>query len=188
MDNQRLILFIVFSFSLLLLWEAWQDQHAPPPPIATTQSNLPAVSTPPTPSQALNAPVAAPAQTGLASGARAIVETDVLRATIDANGGDLRQLKLLAYRETEDKNQIFSLFEDTRTRPYLAQSGLIGPGMPTHRSVFQINPGTYRLSGGAVRVEVPLVWHECRDRRARGKDLCFQARQLHRRRQYPRDQ
>jgi len=29
MDNQRLILFIVFSFSLLLLWEAWQDKQAP---------------------------------------------------------------------------------------------------------------------------------------------------------------
>ena len=51
MDNQRLILFIVFSFSLLLLWEAWQDKHAPAP-IA------PATVSAPTPSQALNAPAA----------------------------------------------------------------------------------------------------------------------------------
>jgi YidC/Oxa1 family membrane protein insertase len=57
-----------------------------------------------------------------------VVETDVLRATIDANGGDLRELQLLPYRETEDKNQIFTLFEDSRTRPYLAQSGLVGEG------------------------------------------------------------
>src|SRR5574340_382278 len=82
MDNQRLILFIVFSFSLLLLWEAWQDKHAPPPPAAVT-ANAPAAgtSTPPVPSQGLNAPAAAPAQTGFVKGARAIVETDVLRAT-----------------------------------------------------------------------------------------------------------
>ena len=31
MDTQRLIAFIVFSFSLLLLWEAWQDYNRPKP-------------------------------------------------------------------------------------------------------------------------------------------------------------
>ena len=159
MDNQRLILFIVFSFSLLLLWEAWQDKHAPAP-AAPTAASTPAGSAAPTPSQALNAPAAAPGQGGLAKGARALVETDVLRAVIDANGGDLRQLQLLAYRESEDKNQTFTLFEDSRTRPYLAQSGLIGKNLPTHRSVFELNPGTYRLAGGAARLEIPLVWND----------------------------
>jgi len=154
MDNQRLILFIVFSFSLLLLWETWQDKHAPAPVAPATVSA-------PTPSQALNAPAAAaPAQAGFAKGQRAQVETDVLRATIDANGGDLRQLQLLPYRETEDKNQVFTLFEDDRTRPYLAQSGLVGKDLPTHRSVFQLNPGIYRLAGGAAQLEVPLVWND----------------------------
>jgi len=154
MDNQRLILFIVFSFSLLLLWETWQDKHAPAPV-------APASVSAPTPSQALNAPAAAaPAQTGFAKGQRAQVETDVLRATIDANGGDLRQLQLLPYRETEDKNQVFTLFEDDKTRPYLAQSGLVGKDLPTHRSVFQLNPGVYRLAGGAAQLEVPLVWND----------------------------
>ncbi|MDP2057664.1 MAG: membrane protein insertase YidC, partial [Thiobacillus sp.] len=159
MDNQRLILFIVFSFSLLLLWEAWQDKSAPAP-TAPSATSAPATSAP-TPSQALNTPAAAPAQkTGVAKGVRAVVETDVLRATIDANGGDLRELQLLSYRETEDKNQIFTLFEDDQTRPYLAQSGLVGEGLPTHRSVFQLNPGTYRLAGGAAQLEVPLVWND----------------------------
>ena len=32
MDTQRLILFVIFSFSALFLWEAWQREHAPPPP------------------------------------------------------------------------------------------------------------------------------------------------------------
>jgi YidC/Oxa1 family membrane protein insertase len=165
MDNQRLILFLVFSFSLLLLWEAWQSKHAPAPdaPATTTESAAPAAAAVPTPSQALNAPAAAeaaPAASGFAQGARAVVETDVLRATIDANGGDLRALQLLDYRETEDKDGIFTLFEDSQTRPYLAQSGLVGTGLPTHRSVFQLNPGTYRLAGGAAQLEVPLVWED----------------------------
>ena len=159
MDNQRLILFIVFSFSLLLLWEAWQEKHAPPP-AAVTATGAPAASAPPTPGQALNAPAAAPTQAGLAKGARAVVETDVLRATIDANGGDLRQLELLSYRETEERNRVFTLFEEDSTQPYLAQSGLLGKDLPTHRSAFQLTPGTYRLTGGASEVEVPLVWSD----------------------------
>ncbi len=159
MDNQRLILFIVFSFSLLLLWEGWQSKHAPQPVIPVTTS-VPAASTPPTPGQTLNAPAATPAQAGFSKGARAVVETDVLHATIDASGGDLRELKLLNYRETEDKNKVFTLFEDTQTQPYLAQSGLVGKDLPTHRSTYQLNPGTYRLTGGAVQVEVPLVWSD----------------------------
>lgn len=35
MDTQRLILFFIFSFSLLLLWDAWQkDQRPKPAPVA----------------------------------------------------------------------------------------------------------------------------------------------------------
>src|SRR5574340_684157 len=125
MDNQRLILFIVFSFSLFLLWEAWQDKHAPPPVTATaTAPAATGSSVPPAPTQALNAPAAAPAEHGLAKGARAVVETDVLRATIDANGGDIRRLELLPYRETQARNEVFTLFEEDPTQPYLAQSGL----------------------------------------------------------------
>lgn len=159
MDNQRLILFIVFSFSLLLLWEAWQDKSAPQPTVPSATS-APATGVP-APSEALKAtaPPATPS-TGFGRGSRAVVETDVLRATIDANGGDLRELKLLQYRETEDKNQVFTLFEDSQTQPYLAQSGLVGKGLPTHRSMFQLNPGTYRLTSGDAQLEVPLVWDD----------------------------
>jgi YidC/Oxa1 family membrane protein insertase len=162
MDNQRLILFIVFSFSLLLLWEAWQSKHEPALPSGVGTSEQSAV---PSPSQELATSAAVPSspstvQSGLSKGDRAIVETDVLRAEIDANGGDLRNLQLLPYRETEDKSKVFTLFEDSTNRPYLAQSGLIGQGMPSHRTPFQINPGTYRLSGGAAQLEVPLVWSD----------------------------
>ncbi|KAB2319827.1 membrane protein insertase YidC [Betaproteobacteria bacterium SCN1] len=162
MDNQRLILFIVFSFSLLLLWESWQSRHAPTPAPTPAAQSAAVPGAAPTPSQALNAPAApAPAVAAFARGVRAVAETDVLRATIDANGGDLRMLQLLPYRETDDKKQIFELFEDDESgRPYIAQSGLIGKDMPTHRSVYQLNAGTYRLTNGAARLEVPLVWDD----------------------------
>ena len=34
MDTQRIILFIVFSFSCFLLWGEWQKTHAPVQPAA----------------------------------------------------------------------------------------------------------------------------------------------------------
>ncbi|HEY0662998.1 MAG TPA: membrane protein insertase YidC [Thiobacillaceae bacterium] len=156
MDTQRLILFIVFTFSLMLLWQEWEKKHAPAP-VAPVAATAPASSAP-TPTQALNAPAAAPEQAALVKGQRAVVETDVLRATIDSNGGDLRELQLLPYRETEDKNEVFTLFEDDRASPYIARSGLVGKDMPSHRTAYQLKPGTYRLAGGANEVEVPLVW------------------------------
>lgn len=162
MDNQRLILFIVFSFSLLLLWESWQGRHQQPQPGAQPG----AAQVAPTPSEALNTPAgnstASPAVTPtgalLPHGQRAIVETDRVRAEIDSNGGDLRILQLLPYHETDDKSKVFTLFEDNTNRPYVAQSGLVGSGLPTHRTAFQLNPGIYRFANGAARIEVPLIW------------------------------
>src|SRR5258706_15648137 len=46
MDTQRLILFFVFAFSLLLLWEAWQKEFRPAAPASPpTQGTVPMPST-----------------------------------------------------------------------------------------------------------------------------------------------
>ena len=29
MDTRRLVLFVIFSMSILMLWDSWQRQHAP---------------------------------------------------------------------------------------------------------------------------------------------------------------
>jgi YidC/Oxa1 family membrane protein insertase len=41
MDTQRLILFVIFSFSALFLWERWQDEHRPPVPPPAAQQAAP---------------------------------------------------------------------------------------------------------------------------------------------------
>src|SRR5207342_558549 len=67
MDTQRLILFVVFSFSLLLLWEAWQKETRPPVAVEATTQGPAAVPTPSSPTGAPSAkgsvapPGAAPA-------------------------------------------------------------------------------------------------------------------------------
>ncbi len=158
MDTQRIIAFIVFSFSLLLLWEAWQDYNKPPAvPEARTQSAAPAetASVPSAPGMALKP--AAPDQTSgaAAQGARARVITDVLDAEIDANGGDLRNMVLTSYLRN-DSTEPLNLFEEKSGRNYFAQTGFVGEGLPTHKTVFELTPGEYRLKDGENQISIDL--------------------------------
>jgi YidC/Oxa1 family membrane protein insertase len=108
----------------------------------------------PKPSQALS-PAAPAAETGkVQPGARAKVITDVLNAQIDANGGDLRELVLTSYRRNEDASQPFHLFEEKAGRDYFAQLGFIGGALPTHKTVFELAPGEYRLKDGENELKV----------------------------------
>ena len=55
MDTKRLILFIIFSFSILMLWDAWQREHAPlvnPQADTTTQQQAANGTVPQTAKQA----------------------------------------------------------------------------------------------------------------------------------------
>src|SRR5437879_13615043 len=94
MDTQRLILFFVFSFSLLLLWEAWQKELRPPVPATpSTQTGVP------TPSSRSGTPAksveAVPSNGGPASRPRERprVRTDRILAAIDTGGGNLDTLE-----------------------------------------------------------------------------------------------
>lgn len=161
MDTQRLILFVVFSFSLLLLWEAWQNKDQPQPTAQTQQQAAQqSASVPvPTTTPATGAAPAAASAAGLAKGARAVVRTDLFTAEIDADGGDLRSLVLNKYHETEHANQPLQLLEDNQAKPYVAQSGLLGAG-PNHKTVYQLTPGTYQLAAGQDTVSVPLSYQD----------------------------
>ncbi|NWG87878.1 MAG: membrane protein insertase YidC [Hydrogenophilaceae bacterium] len=159
MDTQRLIAFVVFSFSLLMLWEAWQDYNKPEQPATVAaQQAAPSQAALPTPGQALQATaaVAAAPTGGVAKGARAQVKTDVLTAVIDTNGGDIRELVLTQYRQDEDKTQPFKLFEERQGRNYFAQSGLVGKDLPNHKTVFELVPGDYQLKPGQDVVKLSL--------------------------------
>lgn len=164
MDTQRIIAFIVFSFSLMLLWESWQSYNNPKPAVEAqaTHTSVPAApvsSSLPTPGQTL-APDAKPTETGqVQNGARAKIVTDVLSAEIDANGGDLRELVLTSYRQNEDATQPFRLFEEKPGRNYFAQLGFIGGELPTHKTLFELVPGEYRLKDGQNELKVSLKAH-----------------------------
>jgi YidC/Oxa1 family membrane protein insertase len=140
MDTRRLILVLIFTFSSFMLWESWQKYNQPKPAANAVATTTPG-SAAPTPSVSLQ-----PGSTGSAApvvsaaaiapvGETFIVSTDLLKATISAQGGDLVELELLRYKEHGNKDKNFFLFE--AKHQYMAQSGLIGEGLPTHRSIFK---------------------------------------------------
>jgi YidC/Oxa1 family membrane protein insertase len=157
MDSKRLILFVIFSFSIMMLWEAWQRDHAPlsQQPAAemtpTADENVPKM---PAQSQAPHE-----TQAGLQQGQRIRVRTDLIEAEIDTMGGDLRRTTLLKYRDSDDKSKDLVLLEDTPPKIYVAQSGLIGNGLPTHKTVYSSPLADFTLPEGQEKLDVRLSWN-----------------------------
>ena len=166
MDNRRLILLLVFSFSLIMLWDAWQRQGAPKSAtttIATTVSTGTPAGTVPTPTFPTagtgGAPAAVPASVALSApgAASAKIKTDLYVADISSQGGDITRLELVGYPDTENKSRNFILFDSGEKHIYLAQSGLIGEGLPNHKSDWKLVAGSEQvMKDGEQQLEVRL--------------------------------
>ena len=169
MDIKRTVLWVVFSLSILLLWDNWMRYTGKPSmffPTANQQAKPAAGAAP----AAANGEVpqatasAAPAVAGAAAvpGAAAApaksetvtITTDVLKAEIASVGGELRRLELLKHKDTQDPTKNVVLFDASPSRTYLGQTGLIGGAFPNHRTSYTIEPGSRTLDSGN---EVKLV-------------------------------
>ncbi|HNC21341.1 membrane protein insertase YidC [Accumulibacter sp.] len=156
MDNRRLLLLIVFSFSLVMLWDAWQKYSQPKAasPAASAVAEAPA----PKPSVNLHAPLpSAPVTTDVAGADKSetvTVRTDLYVAEVAKQGGDLVRLEFKAYKDSNNKAKNFALFE--AKHQYLAQSGLIGESLPNHKTLFSVTSGNRELAGDARTVELRL--------------------------------
>jgi YidC/Oxa1 family membrane protein insertase len=153
MDTQRLILFLVFSFSLLFLWQEWQKEHRPVVPAAPTSPlSAPAPSAPGTAPAAPGASVV-PAVNAPQSGQRVHVRTDTMVAEIATQGGDLVYLELLQHKDTLDGSKNLVLLGPEHR--YSAQSGLTG-GLPFHRTLYTTAELESTLAPGKDKLEVRL--------------------------------
>jgi YidC/Oxa1 family membrane protein insertase len=175
MDTKRLILFIVFSFSLLMLWEGWQGSHLPPaaPPVANNAASTQQTGVP-TPSPVVRpsaVPGAVPGTVpGAAEGAAEPqikrqpieVQTDMVRAQIDPVGGNVIRLALLRHKDSVNNGEDFALLGPQHR--YAAQSGLIRdqlpgqnkPALPNHKTLFSADAQSYVLRDGQDVLEVRL--------------------------------
>src|SRR5258707_9081991 len=169
MDTQRLILFLVFSFSAFLLWGEWQKAHTPPPaPVAqqaapATRDTGAASKDLPTPSaQSLptvtGAAGAVPGQAGTAPAGQAItIRTDLYTAEVDTAGGVISMVALSQHRDSQDDTKPYLALQRNAERTYVAQAGLLGEGLPNHRTLYEALPGPRELAAGADSIELKLM-------------------------------
>lgn len=89
------------------------------------------------------------------------VTTDLLVAEISTVGGDLRRLQFLKHRDAKDKEKPFVLFQDKKSDTYIAQSGLLGEGLPTHNTEYvpEVEGDDLQLAAGKDEIQVRLQAH-----------------------------
>ena len=163
--NKRTILWIVFTVSLVILWNNWMVSNGkqsmfsatPPAKVATAPTTATA------PNGTAGVPAAA-AQPGTVPGVapqpaapapvraeRITITTDVVKAEIDTMGGVIRHLELLKYPDQYDKTKNQVLFNVAGNNVYLGQTGLIGSTpagvLPNHNTPFVARPGMRTLDG-----------------------------------------
>jgi YidC/Oxa1 family membrane protein insertase len=162
MDSRRLILVIIFTLSSFLLWQNWEQYKQPKPPAGAATAAAQAVGdSAPRPSVDLQTGVPTPGVSAAAvptapvvAGETFTITTDLLQATISAQGGDIVRLELFKYKEKDHQDKNFVLFDSKHQ--YFAQSGLIGEGLPTHRTLFRRVVGPSELAADADTLQVRL--------------------------------
>ncbi|HZW13780.1 MAG TPA: membrane protein insertase YidC [Noviherbaspirillum sp.] len=162
MDIQRTVLWVVFSLSLVLLWDNWMRYNGKPSmffPSATQQAAKPAAGGAPAPasdvpqaSAPAAAPSAVPAGPAPVKSEIVTITTDVIKADIDTIGGELKRLELLKHKDTIDQTKNMVLFDSgtNAKHTYVAQTGLIGAAansLPNHKSSYAAKPGPRALDG-----------------------------------------
>ena len=177
-DIRRTILWVIFGFSMVLLWDKWQLHNGnkatflPSPaavggaapaagasaPLAGATS-VPASTAPAVASIGASALPGTPAPAAPAAREKIEVTTDVYRLTFDGEGGSLVHAELLKHADMTDKAKNFVLFDESTQRVYAAQTGLIGGSFPTHKTVMTAVPGPRALKDGenelTIRFESP---------------------------------
>lgn len=145
----------------MLLWESWQRTQQP---IArTAPAIVPKAVVPTTGSAPDRAATVSPEAIAVATqqkaqaGQRITVKTDYLTAEINTVGGDLRRLEFLQQRDSKNKNKPFVLLQEQGVHTYIAQTGLLGTGLPTHNTTFTAQASEYLLTEGKDTIEVRLL-------------------------------
>ena len=173
MDTQRLIALIVFTFSGLMLWEAW-NKHGNAPAVSQKAPQIQAGAVPQSGSTDKIAPPVSSATAAATSGVptaatmpsasasesksakRISVNTDLLSVELDTQGGDIRSVTLLKHAAHGDATRKFKLMQDKASAYFIAQSGLLGQGLPNHTAIWTASGDMFEL-GGSETLEVKLT-------------------------------
>lgn len=171
-DIRRTILWVIFGFSMVMLWDQWQVHSGkkatffPSPaqqvaPVANQPASVPgANNTAGVPSAVVAAGSTTSAATvpgGTSPAAAPVpkerieVATDVMKLTFETEGGSLVRTEFLKHVDMDDKSKNFVLLDENKDRVYMAQTGVIGGAtagaFPTHKTPMTVS-GARSLKDG----------------------------------------
>jgi YidC/Oxa1 family membrane protein insertase len=168
---------MIFSFSLLMLWNNWQVHQGNPSLLGgqtpTTETTTPAATAAETdatstPKGVPNAPATASvnASAGNVPGVSTTTvtqaqtvdfKTDVLALSFDLQGAQLVRADLLAFPSREEKDQPFVLLNNRGGQTYVVQSGLTGAPAgslyPTHLAQYTLITNERELNGDQLIIK-----------------------------------
>jgi YidC/Oxa1 family membrane protein insertase len=181
-DIRRTVLWVVFTMSLVLLWDGWQKHNGQPSlfspaPAKTAAAPVPTPSTPGVP--VASTPAAAGAVPAVAAAASAVasesvsVQTDVLHVTLESLGGDISRVDLPNYLTSTEPALFDPLMEmvGLRKKPefkaqpvslldpalhYRAQTGLLGSAGEKLLTPMIVKPGERTLKDGQDELKVVM--------------------------------
>jgi len=167
-DIRRTILWVVFGFSLVMLWDQWQISNGKKPTFFPSTSQTQSANTPTlTPSSTLpennksidgGLPQTSEKTASNSSEFQRIdVETDVLKLQFSSEGGSLVKAELLKHKDVHRIGSNVQLMDDSKERIYLAQSGLIGGNSsltwPTHKTQMTFS-GSRKLQDSEKQIQL----------------------------------
>lgn len=170
METRRLVLLMIFSLSLIMLWDNYQASvgkptlfglstgastaekkaEVPPSGNGSTLNDLPqAAAQSASDLPADPAAIATTTQTPAQAAQTIVVKTDVLELQFSTQGAQLVGSRLLNHPSAENPDLPVQLFEQTPNRTYVGQAGLVGvPDAPNHRTLFELAPGAVDFAAG----------------------------------------
>jgi YidC/Oxa1 family membrane protein insertase len=170
MDTRRTLLWVIFSVSLLFLWDAWLKHTGQPsmfsPPVAPTMAPAPGAPTTgkedaSVPKPSVSIPVGTPHDAAVprvqaaSSAEKWSINTDVLSLVIDSQGAQVRRVELLKHKDTSDKTKNVVLLSEQHQ--YVARTGLVGAeGVPNHNTPYQLLSNLKSLPEGQNSFDLVL--------------------------------
>jgi YidC/Oxa1 family membrane protein insertase len=168
-DIRRTILWVIFGFSLVLLWDQWQVFNGNKPtflpsskPAATAAApaNASAANGVPTASGTAGSAAAVPTQAAAAAPREQVnLTTDLFKATIDSEGATVNRLELRKYDEADRTTHVVLFENGSAATRYVAQTGLLntvdtGERFPNHLTPMAPKAGPREMADGQNTLEV----------------------------------
>ena len=157
-DIRRTILWVVFGFSLVMLWDQWQLHNgnkptffptATPPVVAVDSSPTNDTPNPVAAQTIASLPVDSAPDANQTQAETVEIQTNLLKLRFDTQGASLIYAELLKHKDVLRPGSNITLFDNSKERVYLAQTGLVGGptgvSWPTHKSPMRLtSPSSFK--------------------------------------------